>query len=88
LALVLALATLGSPLGLAFATYGLTLATMGLTLGSIGSPNFGSAGDSSKESSLTSKAFNILEVIAILRPVDVFVGIKFKTHFATILHGN
>ena len=61
---------------------------MGLTLGSIGGSNLGSAGDSTKESSLTSKAFNVLGVVAILRPVDVFKGIKFKTHFAKNLHGN
>jgi hypothetical protein len=29
-----------------------------------------------------------LWVVAILRPVDVFVGIKFKTHFSKKLHGN
>ena len=55
---------------------------MGLSLGSIGGSNLGSDGDSTKESSLTSKAFNVLGVVAILRPVEVFVGIKFKTHFA------
>jgi hypothetical protein len=55
---------------------------MGLSLGLIGGSNLGSAGDSTKESSLTSKAFNVLGVVAILRPVDVFVGIKFKTHYA------
>jgi hypothetical protein len=59
-----------------------------LTLGSIGGSNLGSAGDSTKESSFTSKAFNVLGVVAILRPVKVFVGIKFKTHFAKSLHGN
>jgi hypothetical protein len=48
----------------------------------------GSAGDSTTESSLTSKAFNVLGVVVILRPVDVFKGIKFKTHFAKNLHGN
>jgi hypothetical protein len=48
--------------------------------------NLGSAGDSTKESSLTSKAFNVLGVIAILKPVEVFVGIKFKTHFVKMLH--
>jgi len=37
----------------------------GLTLGSIGGSNLGSAGDSTKESPLTSKAFNVLGVIAI-----------------------
>jgi hypothetical protein len=51
---------------------------MGLTLGSIGGSNLGSARDSTIESSLTSKAFNVLVVVAILRPVGVFVGIKFK----------
>ncbi len=55
---------------------------MGLSLGSISGSNLGSAGDSTKESSLTTKAFNVLGVVAILRPVDVFKGIKFKTHFA------
>jgi hypothetical protein len=45
---------------------------MDVTLGSIGSSNLGSAGDSTTESSLTSKAFNVLEVVVILRPVDVF----------------
>jgi hypothetical protein len=59
-----------------------------LTLGSIGGSNLGSAGDSTIESSLTSKAFNVLGVVAILRPVGVLVGIKFKTHFAKFLHGN
>jgi hypothetical protein len=57
---------------------------MGVTLGSIGGSNLGSAGDSTTESSLTSKAFNVLGVVVILRPVDVFKGIKFKTHFAKI----
>ena len=61
---------------------------MGLTLGSIGGSNLGSAGDSTKESSLTTKAFNVLGVVAILKPVNVFMGIKFKTHFANILDGN
>jgi hypothetical protein len=41
-----------------------------------------------QKSSLTSKAFNVVGVIAILRPVEVFVGIKFKTHFVKSLHGN
>ncbi len=41
----------------------------------------GSAGDSTKESFTTHK-FNVLWVIVILCPVDVFVGIKTKTHFA------
>ena len=40
------------------------------------------------ESFTTYKAFNVLWVVAILRPVDVFVGIKFKTHFSKKLHGN
>ena len=35
---------------------------MGLTLGSIGGSNLGSAGDSTKESSFASKAFNVLGV--------------------------
>jgi hypothetical protein len=49
----------------------------------------GLARDSTKESSFTtSKAINVLGVIVILRPVDVFKGIKFKTHFAKKLHGN
>ncbi len=61
---------------------------MGLTLGSIGGSNLGSAGDSTKESSLTSKAFNVLGVVVIHRPVDVLKGIKFKTQFAKNLHGN
>jgi len=43
----------------------------------------GSAGDSTKESSLTTKASNVLEVIAIRSPVIVVaVWIKFETHFA------
>jgi uncharacterized protein involved in response to NO len=61
---------------------------MGLTIGSIGGSNLGSTGDSTKESSLTTKAFYVLGVVAILRPVDVFMGIKFKTHFAKISHRN
>ena len=60
---------------------------MGVTLGSIGGSNVGSAGDSTTESSLTSKAFNVLGVVVILRPVDVLKGVKFKTHFAKKLHG-
>jgi hypothetical protein len=60
-----------------------------LALGSVCGSNLGSAGDSTKESSFaTSKAFNVLGVVVILRPVYVFKGIKFKTHFAKILHGN
>jgi hypothetical protein len=55
---------------------------MGLSMGSIGSSNLGSVGDSTKEFSLTSKTFNVLGVVAILRPVEGFDGIKFKTHFA------
>jgi hypothetical protein len=54
---------------------------MGVTLGSIGGSNLGSAGDS------TTEAFNVLGVVVILRPVDVFKGIKFKTHFAKKFHG-
>ncbi len=61
---------------------------MGLTLGSIGGSNIGSVRESTKESSLTSKAFNVLGVVVILRPVDVLKGIKFKTNFAKNLHGN
>jgi hypothetical protein len=57
-----------------------------LALGSIGGSNLGSAWDSTKESFTTYKAFNVLWVVAILRPADVFVGIKFKTHFAKKLH--
>ncbi len=41
----------------------------------------GSTGNSTKESFTTHK-FNVLWVVVILRPVDVFVGIKNKTHFA------
>jgi hypothetical protein len=60
-----------------------------LALGLIGGSNLGLAGNSTKESSFTtSKAINVLGVIAILRPVDVFMGIKFKTHSAKKLHGN
>ena len=44
--------------------------------------------DSTKESFTTHIAFNVLWVAAILRPVDVFIGIKFKTHFAKKLPGN
>ena len=55
---------------------------MGLYLGSIGGSNLGSAGDSTIESFTTYKAFNVLWVVVILRHVDVFVGIKIKTHFS------
>jgi len=44
--------------------------------------------DSTKESFTTHIAFNVLWVVAILRPVDVFIGIKFKTHFEKNLPGN
>jgi hypothetical protein len=64
------------------------LATLGLSLGSIVGSNLESAGDSSKESPLTTKAFNVLEVVAIRIPVVVFVGIDFKIQFCKILHGN
>jgi hypothetical protein len=64
------------------------LATLGLSLGLIGGSNLGSAGDSSKESSLTTKASIVLEVVAIRIPVVVFVGFGFKIHFSEILHGN
>jgi len=53
-----------------------------MSLGSIGGSNLGSTGDSIKELSLTTKASNVLEVIAIRSPVDVVVWIKFETHFA------
>jgi hypothetical protein len=43
---------------------GLAWTIMGLTLGSIGGSNLGSAGDSTKESFLTSKAFNVLGLLA------------------------
>jgi hypothetical protein len=55
---------------------------LGLSLVSIGGSNLGSAGDSIKESSLTTKAPNVLEVIAIRCPVNVVVWIEFKIHFA------
>ena len=55
---------------------------MGLFLGSIGGSNLGSAGDSTIETFTTYKAFNVLWVVVILRPVDVFIGIKIKTHMA------
>ena len=42
----------------------------------------GSAGNSTKESFTTHIAFNVLWVVVNLRPVDVLVGIKVKTHFA------
>jgi hypothetical protein len=57
---------------------------MGVTLGSIGGSNLGPPGTLFQESSLTSKAFNVLGVVVILRPVNVLKGIKFKTHFAKI----
>jgi len=47
------------------------------------SNHLGYARDSSaKGSSLTSKTIIVLGVVVILRPVEVFVGIEFKTHFA------
>ena len=55
---------------------------MGLSLVLIGGSNLGSTGDSTKESTLTSKASSVLGVVAILGPVDVCIGIKFETHFA------
>jgi hypothetical protein len=51
-------------------------------LGSIGGSNLGSARDSIKESSLTTKASNVLEVVAIRCPVNVVVWIKFEIHVA------
>jgi hypothetical protein len=39
-------------------------------------------GNSTKESITTRKAFDVLWVVVILRPVDVYVWIKIKTHFA------
>jgi hypothetical protein len=54
---------------------------MDVTLGSIGGSNLGSAGDSTTESSLTSKAFNVLGVVVILRPVDVFKGDQIQNSF-------
>ena len=56
---------------------------MGLTLGSIGGSNLGSAGDSSK-SPPSPPRLAMSWGFVILRPVDVFKGIKFKTHFAKI----
>jgi hypothetical protein len=53
-----------------------------MSLGSIGGSNLESAGDSTKELSLTTKASNVLEVVAIHSLVDVVVWIKFETHFA------
>ncbi len=55
---------------------------MGLSLGSIGGSNLGSTGDSIKESSLTTKASNVLEVVAIRSPVVVVVWIIFEIQFA------
>jgi hypothetical protein len=51
-------------------------------LGSIGGSNLGSAGDSIKESSLTTKASNVLGVIAIRCPAIVVDWIEFEIHFA------
>ena len=56
---------------------------MGVTLGSIGGSYLGSAGDSYK-SPPSPPRLQCLGVVVILRPVDVFKGIKFKTHFAKI----
>jgi hypothetical protein len=53
-----------------------------MSLVSIGGSNLGSAGDSFKVSSFTTKASNVLEVIAIRSPVVVVIWIKFETHFA------
>jgi hypothetical protein len=47
---------------------------MGLALGSIGGSNLGSARDSTKESSLTSKAFNVLGAVAIPQTCRSFQG--------------
>jgi len=54
---------------------------MGLTLGSIGGSNLGSAGDFSKESSLTSKAFNVLGLLPSRRPVEVLKGDQIQNSF-------
>jgi len=54
---------------------------MGLTLGSIGGSNLGSAGNSTKESSLTSKAFNVLGVIEILQTCRCFQGDQTQNSF-------
>ncbi len=51
-------------------------------MGSICSSNVGSAGDSIKESSLATKDYNVLEVVATLCPVNVVVWIKLEIHFA------
>jgi hypothetical protein len=39
-------------------------------------------GNSIKESFTTHKAFNVLWIIVILRPVNVYIWIKFETHVA------
>ena len=61
---------------------------MGLTLGSIGGSNLGSAGDSTKESSLTSKAFNVLGVVGIsveeINSFELFIASCTKTCFEAI----
>jgi hypothetical protein len=51
-------------------------------LGSICGSNLGTDWNSTKESFTTHIAFHVLWVVVNLRPVDVIVGIKFKTHFA------
>jgi hypothetical protein len=61
---------------------------MGLTLGSVGGSNVGSAGDSNKESSLTSKAFNVLGVVAIPQTCRCFQGDQIQNSFCENLHGN
>jgi len=40
------------------------------------------------DSSKRQIAFHVFWVVVNLRPVVVIVGIKFKTHFAKILHNN
>jgi hypothetical protein len=50
--------------------------------------NLGSAGDSTKESSLTSKAFNVLRVIAIPQTCQCFQGDQIQNSFCGNLHGN
>jgi hypothetical protein len=61
-------------------TEGLAL-DQGLALGSIGGSNLGSAWNSTIESFTARKAVIVLWVVVIL-PVDVYVWIKIKTHFA------
>jgi hypothetical protein len=55
-----------------------------LALGSIGGSNLGSAWNSTIESFTTHIALNVLWVVVNL-PVDVYVWIKIKTHFAKIV---